>query len=283
MSDTSCPNRLPTVSTNQTTLLSAQPSGLEVFLPKLNYPALLAVPALLFVFSVIAIELLELDHRLAALLYSWQGDQWLLRNHIVTNQLIHHHGRQLVGILSLIVLALLAGSFIHPALKVGRRVFGYLLLAPLSAALLVNVLKQTTQMDCPYHITDFGGLNAYTTLWQSHSGGHGCFPAGHASAGYCWLALFFAAHYVPADWRAHYPQLPRYGLAVGLSLGLIFGISQQLRGAHFVSHDVWTATLCWLSSTVLAYLLLEKPARLARASMPNNQPQTPSNQHSKAN
>jgi membrane-associated PAP2 superfamily phosphatase len=28
--------------------------------------------------------------------------------------------------------------------------------------------------------------------------------------------------------------------------GMVFGLSQQLRGAHFLSHDLWTAALCWL-------------------------------------
>ena len=37
-----------------------------------------------------------------------------------------------------------------------------------------------------------------------------------------------------------------------LLLGLVFGIGQQLRGAHFVSHDVWTLGLCWFIATTLA-------------------------------
>jgi membrane-associated PAP2 superfamily phosphatase len=28
-------------------------------------------------------------------------------------------------------------------------------------------------------------------------------------------------------------------------LGLLFGFSQQLRGAHFLSHDLWTLAICW--------------------------------------
>jgi membrane-associated PAP2 superfamily phosphatase len=24
-----------------------------------------------------------------------------------------------------------------------------------------------------------------------------------------------------------------------------FGIAQQFRGAHFLSHDLWTAMICW--------------------------------------
>ena len=29
---------------------------------------------------------------------------------------------------------------------------------------------------------------------------------------------------------------------------MLFGFSQQLRGAHFLSHDVWSAAICWLTA-----------------------------------
>jgi membrane-associated PAP2 superfamily phosphatase len=41
-----------------------------------------------------------------------------------------------------------------------------------------------------------------------------------------------------------------------LSVGLIFGISQQLRGAHFISHDLWTLAICWFFSLTIFKLML---------------------------
>jgi membrane-associated PAP2 superfamily phosphatase len=37
----------------------------------------------------------------------------------------------------------------------------------------------------------------------------------------------------------------------------VFGIGQQLRGAHFLSHDVATALICWLLSLGL-YLVVRR-------------------------
>ena len=74
-----------------------------------------------------------------------------------------------------------------------------------------------------------------------------CFPAGHASAGYAWMALYFF-------FLATRPQWRWLGLAVGIVLGLLFGVVQQLRGAHFLSHDLWTAVICW-SCALGGYLL----------------------------
>ena len=36
------------------------------------------------------------------------------------------------------------------------------------------------------------------------------------------------------------------GLACGIFAGLVFGLAQQARGAHLLSHDVWSAMLAWL-------------------------------------
>jgi hypothetical protein len=41
-----------------------------------------------------------------------------------------------------------------------------------------------------------------------------------------------------------------------LGLGLLFGTTQQLRGAHFLSHDIWTFALCWSINALLAALIL---------------------------
>ena len=34
----------------------------------------------------------------------------------------------------------------------------------------------------------------------------------------------------------------------GLVDGTGFGVAQQLRGAHFLSHDLWTAAICWFTA-----------------------------------
>jgi hypothetical protein len=52
--------------------------------------------------------------------------------------------------------------------------------------------------------------------------------------------------------RHYWPRWQWWALASVLLLGLVFGIGQQLRGAHFVSHDVWTLGLCWFIATTLA-------------------------------
>jgi membrane-associated PAP2 superfamily phosphatase len=40
-------------------------------------------------------------------------------------------------------------------------------------------------------------------------------------------------------------------LLAALGTGGLLGISQQLRGAHFMSHTLWTAWICWTTAWVL--------------------------------
>jgi membrane-associated PAP2 superfamily phosphatase len=71
-----------------------------------------------------------------------------------------------------------------------------------------------------------------------------CFPAAHASSGYALAALYFLL-------RERNRRAARLGLALGLGMGVVFGLAQQSRGAHFVSHDIWSAMLVWTVSSLL--------------------------------
>jgi len=109
------------------------------------------------------------------------------------------------------------------------------------ALLTVSVLKGGSHTSCPWDLTEFGGLTRYVSHWQwqvyDGGGGH-CFPAGHASTGFAFVAGYF--------WlRETAPRAARRWLVAALTAGLVLGLAQQVRGAHFMSHTLWTAWLCW--------------------------------------
>jgi membrane-associated PAP2 superfamily phosphatase len=72
--------------------------------------------------------------------------------------------------------------------------------------------------------------------------GH-CFPAGHASTGFAFVAGYFGL-------VKRLPTLARRWLWAAVVGGAVLGVAQQLRGAHFMSHTLWTAWLCWLVGAV---------------------------------
>jgi len=189
------------------------------------------------------------DFRFADLLYQREGGHWALQHAWFTNQLIHGAGKWLSQLGVLCVLIATVRAWRAPAHP--HRWAWLALLASIAVSTgLVSLLKHLTGMDCPWDLARYGGQQMFYGLLESRHGvpASGCFPAGHASAGYTWLALYFFALAVAPHWR-----WPAFALA--LAAGLVFGLSQQLRGAHFLSHDLWTLAVCWSVPLFLFRLL----------------------------
>jgi membrane-associated PAP2 superfamily phosphatase len=214
------------------------------------------------------INLLKLDLLLAQWMFQLEGNHWALRQHWFFSEVLHQQGRTasiliLVGVLSLAIV-----SQLHSILKPYRRTLLYLVIAPVCASGLVSLGKQTLGVDCPWSLEPFGGQLPYRPLLEQlfNPGNGACFPAGHASAGYAWLALYFACAHIKPQWR-------HAALAISLGSGVLFGFTQQLRGAHFLSHDIWSLTVCWCSCALLAAIMLPADSGY-RKTEPIIEPQT---------
>src|SRR5690606_5169625 len=75
--------------------------------------------------------------------------------------------------------------------------------------------------------------------------GH-CFPAGHATVG-LWLAALCVF------WLPHKPRAALTAFCAGLGVGLLLGWVQQMRGAHFLFHTLWSA---WLTCLIIWTMLM---------------------------
>lgn len=225
--------------------------------PSYSLPRLLPVLPLLAL--AVLLELTRLDLALADWIYHASGDTWALRDHWLVRGLLHEGGRTLVAVMLVLLLAAFAASCCHGRLRSWRRGLGYVLVSALLAGLAVNLLKRVTHMDCPWDLLRYGGEYPYTGLFEAHPGTfrHGaCFPAGHASAGYSWLGLWLLARDKLPKWRWSV-------LGAVLLLGAVFGIAQQLRGAHFLSHDLWTLAICWTVAVLVYVAFGRRPGRPA--------------------
>lgn len=113
------------------------------------------------------------------------------------------------------------------------------------SALTISGLKQLSSTSCPWELTQFGGHARYISHWLigvSDGGSGHCFPSGHASSAFAFFGLYFL-------WRPYRPQRARRILRGLLILGGLFSWAQLVRGAHFLSHSLWTAWVCWAIST----------------------------------
>lgn len=198
-----------------------------------------------------------LDLALARLAAGPGGFPW--RDRWLPGPVLHDGGRWL----ALAVAGWLAAGIQWPTgvlrrLPRGERVqwFATVLLA----LVLIALLKAGSQTSCPWDLAEFGGVAAHQSHWRwgLPDGGPGrCFPAGHASAGFAFIGGFFAL-------RGHAPRAARVALWLSVAAGVLLGAAQQLRGAHFMSHTLWTGWICW--TTALAVARVAATARVAAPS-----------------
>jgi membrane-associated PAP2 superfamily phosphatase len=181
------------------------------------------------------------DRWIADRIYAAEGGRWALRDSFFLTRVLHAGGKALSIVAWLAVAAMALRSKFDAGWKHLRRPLLVLLLSVFATTMLVSILKHATRMDCPWDASVYGGPHPYFSLLQARPAGikpSGCFPAGQASAGYAWVALYFFFASVRPAWR-------RIGLAIGIGAGAILGVAQQLRGAHYLSHDLWTLAISW--------------------------------------
>ncbi|MDH0447260.1 MULTISPECIES: phosphatase PAP2 family protein [Shewanella] len=211
----------------------------------------LLTPWLVFAVIIFWLELTHADMRFASLLFHWQGgvDSWPLRGHWLTEGLLHVTGRNLVILLAVVVVSCIGLSFRVDKLRPYRKGFIYLFCSVLASVVLVRLGKSLTHMTCPWDVLEFGGRMMHSSLFARLPEGAEfgqCFPGGHSSGGFAWVA----SYYVLKEYR---PQYAKAGLIFGIVLGAVFGFAQELRGAHFLSHDLWSLAIAWTSASLLYY------------------------------
>lgn len=198
---------------------------------------------LVYILALLLLDIGGGDLWLAEQLYVLEGYQWSLHNYWLTEDILHKGARKLNYLLCFTVLLLTAYYLLHyRRYPIYAHSYIALSLSLVSSFILVAYLKAITNIACPWDLVLFGGTEPYIHLFEQRPAYlpyTQCFPAGHASVGYAWVALYYFFRQMAPRWRFH-------GLAFSLAAGLLLGLAQQLRGAHFLSHDLTTLVLCLL-------------------------------------
>lgn len=166
--------------------------------------------------------------------FAWRDSVWL-------TTVLHSGGKNASWAL-LIGLALAARWPVGLLRRLTRAERWQIVVAALASVGAVTLLKRASHTSCPWDTQAFGGVASYVShwAWGLRDGGPGrCFPAGHASAAFAFVGGWFVL-------RRHTPSAARVWLVGTLIAGLIFGIGQQMRGAHYMSHTLWSGWVCWL-------------------------------------
>ena len=158
------------------------------------------------------------------------------------------------------MLAFWIATFVERDWRALRRPAAFFTIAALLSIGVVGLLKTLTNVDCPWDLTPFGGRFPYVELFADRPDAlrvGRCFPAAHASSG-CVARPILRV-------RERHAELAKPEFGLGLLAGLTFGLAQQSRGAHFVSHDLWSAFLVWtVTLSVYAFAFREPVVGIRR-------------------
>ncbi|MES2259551.1 MAG: phosphatase PAP2 family protein [Pseudomonadota bacterium] len=123
---------------------------------------------------------------------------------------------------------------------------------------IISLLKQASHSHCPWDLQRYGGSQPYYHLLEQIpewvDAGH-CLPGGHASSALWLLGLV-------VFWLPHRPRTAAMVAVLTLAFGAAVGWMQQMRGAHFLTHTLWSM---WIAAAVVTLLLLLARYRRAAA------------------
>ncbi|MCT8167081.1 MULTISPECIES: phosphatase PAP2 family protein [Pseudomonas] len=205
--------------------------------------------------ALVLLELTSVDMDIATLFYDPVAGAFIGRHSYWLENILHDRVKQGVIVLGVVALVVFALSFFYKRLFGWRRELGCLVLALSLSTAFVTPLKKVTQVQCPWSLTQFGGKETYSKLLEPRPATDKpglCWPGGHAATGFCLFGLFFML-------RDRRPRLARVALAVAFVAGSVLSVGRMMQGAHFLSHNVWTAVFCWLIGLGSYYLVLYRP------------------------
>ncbi len=180
--------------------------------------------------------------------FAWRDHWWL-------SQVMHNGAKQLAVLIYLWVLAMAFWpQGIWRQIARGQRL--EIAMGITLSLVVVSTLKRISLTSCPWELQSFGGVAHYVSHWSwgvADGGGGSCFPGGHASSAFAFIALTL-------PWLTA-PEVERQRLGRSLTWlillsGLVLGLVQTVRGAHYPSHTAWTALICaataWANHMVFA-------------------------------
>jgi len=202
------------------------------------------ITLVLLVLSVVFFGISNVDTTLQDLVYNTQTQQWILSKTDQPYHFIFYRSIKLLLILVSISL-LLALLFFRKSKLVTlyKKGLTIVLLSLIFVTTISVEIKKHSNMPCPKHQIHYGGDYPHTVVWKRYTKPYDlleqtkCWPAGHASAGFALLSLFFLFK------RKRNKCI---GLVMGLGLGWSMGTYKMFIGDHYFSHTFITMLLSWL-------------------------------------
>ncbi len=195
----------------------------------------------------------SIDQQISDRFFDWQSGGWRVDHESSRLRLWFYDGPKALVILFGIGLI---GIALRPSLArsgwITRREAIFVLVCLAAVPAMIGVIRNNSNVRCPIALQRYGGTQCNDSGHLSLSGffdpprTRGCWPSGHASAGFALLSL---------AWLKRRRRSQSGFVLLGTTAGLAMGTYQVAHGAHFASHVLVTGLLAVTLIAVLAYLL----------------------------
>lgn len=208
----------------------------------------------LLLFTVFIFEMTPLDILVQNTLYDFSEKHWvlILDKSSIAHFIFYDGVKATLVLFALGILILLL--FFRKRTWVKERIMGLLIvfLSLILIPLFVGIVKDISNVACPYKLTNYGGRIPYVAVFDDYpddlkpAQAQRCFPAAHASGGFALLSLFFLAKTKRGRIQT---------LVVALTVGWLMGGYKMLIGHHFLSHTLVSMIFSWQMAYSIAFLL----------------------------
>jgi len=210
----------------------------------------------ILMFTIVLFGITDLDLVIQDYFYNFTTHSWIVNRDAQPYKFIFYDGAKklliFIAILALFSLLFIKFSKIIREYKKGIIIF---VLSAIFVPFVTITLKRYTNMPCPKNEIHYNGTMIRTAVWEQYPLKYArmphikCWPAGHASAGFALLSLFFF-------FKTRRNRFIALGSA--LTIGWIMGLYKMLIGDHFLSHTVITMILAWLIILIIVKITNKK-------------------------
>lgn len=172
--------------------------------------------------------------------YINQNGEFTLRQSWALADLSHRYVKYLLTIVYLIFLTGWLMSLKKQVWYERCWEFGYFFWMIILTTVAIRIFKAQSAHSCPW---DMVMSTPYGIAWNLNATAGHCFPGGHASTGFALMTGYFI-------YRISKPGRAYFFLISALILGFGMGWAQMMRGAHFLSHNLWTGWIIWFLNVV---------------------------------
>lgn len=207
--------------------------------------------SLLLLTAIIAGEYLtDWDLDLQYLFFDAPNHRWKIYPELHKKLTIFFYAgiKNLIAATAVICLLRLLASLKYKNLQTANKPYWIMFLSIIFVPAIVAGAKYITNVYCPYQLNIYNGLYPFVRIIENYPADFiqpkpgRCFPAGHATAGFAFMALYYC---FAARWKRI------LGLTAGLALGWTAGIYQMLRGQHFLSHTLFSMVAAFMVIMVI--------------------------------